>query len=113
MSLEQQTSNFVIHLRGLKASELEKTQLSVNQSRPSLPAVPVYVAAPEAAQLHSDPESDPESPGASQKTPPERPPSICSVGVEEEEEEVIAVVLTFYRTFFISSILCDSLLSRV
>ncbi len=29
-----------------------------------------------------------------------------------EEDEVIAVVLTFYRTFFISSILCDSLLSR-
>ncbi|XP_016431175.1 uncharacterized protein LOC107758050 [Sinocyclocheilus rhinocerous] len=68
MSLEQQTSNFVIHLRGLKAYEEEKTKLSVNQSRLSLPAVPVYAAAPEAAQLHSDPESDPESPGASQKT---------------------------------------------
>ncbi|XP_018980442.1 uncharacterized protein si:ch211-151h10.2 [Cyprinus carpio] len=68
MSLEQQTSNFVIHLRGLKASEEEKTKLSVNQSRLSLPAVPVYVAAQEASQIHSDPESDSESPGASQKT---------------------------------------------
>ncbi|XP_050991527.1 uncharacterized protein si:ch211-151h10.2 [Labeo rohita] len=65
-SLEQQTSNFVIHLRGLSALE---TRLSVDQSRLSLPAIPVYVAAPEAAQLHSDPESDPEdSPGATQKT---------------------------------------------
>ncbi|XP_052437780.1 uncharacterized protein si:ch211-151h10.2 isoform X1 [Carassius gibelio] len=68
MSLEQQTSNFVIHLRGLKASEEEKTKFCVNQSRLSLPAVPVYVAAPEASQLNSDPESDPESPEASQKT---------------------------------------------
>ncbi|XP_016375863.1 uncharacterized protein LOC107714526 [Sinocyclocheilus rhinocerous] len=67
MSLEQQTSNFVIHLRGLNASEEGKTRLSVDWSQTSLPTVPVYVAAPEAAQLHSDPESDPESLGASQK----------------------------------------------
>ncbi|KAK2895028.1 hypothetical protein Q8A67_012257 [Cirrhinus molitorella] len=60
-SLEQQTSNFVIHLRGL-------TRLSLDQSRMSLPAVPVYVASPEAAQSHSDPESDPESTEASQKS---------------------------------------------
>ncbi|KAK9958405.1 hypothetical protein ABG768_010527 [Culter alburnus] len=72
-SLEQQTSNFVIHLRGLNASEEEKTRLSQDDqaqiSAPSsLPVVPVYVAAPDAVQSHSDPESDPESPEASQKT---------------------------------------------
>ncbi|XP_067275737.1 uncharacterized protein si:ch211-151h10.2 [Pseudorasbora parva] len=72
-SLEQQTSNFVIHLRGLNGSEEKKTRLSQDyqaqtSAPPSLPVVPVYVAAPEAAQSHSDPESDPESPGASQKT---------------------------------------------
>ncbi|XP_073707191.1 uncharacterized protein [Garra rufa] len=66
-SLEQQTSNFVIHLRGLSALE-EKTKLYMDQSRMSLPAIPVYVASPEAAQLHSDPESDSESPEAPQKT---------------------------------------------
>lgn len=73
MSLEQQTSNFVIHLRGLNASEEKESRLSQDyQAQTSLsstlPVVPVYVSAPEAAQSHSDPDTDPESPGASQKT---------------------------------------------
>ncbi|KAK7160801.1 hypothetical protein R3I93_008464 [Phoxinus phoxinus] len=73
MSLEQQTSNFVIHLRGLNASEENESRLSGDyQTQASLssplPVVPVYTAVPEAAQSHSDPDTDPESPGASQKT---------------------------------------------
>ncbi|XP_016114637.1 uncharacterized protein, partial [Sinocyclocheilus grahami] len=105
MSLEQQTSNFVIHLRGLNASEEGKTRLSVDRSQTSLPTVPVYVAASEAAQLHSDPESDPESLGDSQKAHTRVSPfhKLC-----DEEEEVIPVVLTkvgcFYRTFLMPSI---------
>ncbi|XP_056334490.1 uncharacterized protein si:ch211-151h10.2 [Danio aesculapii] len=69
MSLEQQTSNFVIHLRGLNVPEEEKTRISEadRTQAASPPAVPVYVAVPEAAQPHSGPESDPESPEASQK----------------------------------------------
>ncbi|NP_001038605.1 uncharacterized protein LOC567699 [Danio rerio] len=69
MSLEQQTSNFVIHLRGLNVPEEEKTIISeADQTQTaSPPAVPVYIAVPEAAQPHSDPESDQESPEASQK----------------------------------------------
>ncbi|KAA0714699.1 hypothetical protein E1301_Tti006461 [Triplophysa tibetana] len=61
-SLEQQTSNFVIHLRGLNASE-EKTGLAQSQAshRLSLPAVPVYIAASEPKKTHSDPETDSES----------------------------------------------------
>ncbi|XP_057203257.1 uncharacterized protein si:ch211-151h10.2 isoform X2 [Triplophysa rosa] len=60
-SLEQQTSNFVIHLRGLNASE-EKTGLAQPQAshRLSLPAVPVYTAASDPEQTHSDPETDSE-----------------------------------------------------
>ncbi|XP_056090273.1 uncharacterized protein si:ch211-151h10.2 [Rhinichthys klamathensis goyatoka] len=70
MSLEQQTSNFVIHLRGLNDSEEKESrscqdyQAQTSLSSP-LPVVPVYVASP---QSHSDPDTDPESPGASQKT---------------------------------------------
>ncbi|CAM4577155.1 unnamed protein product [Leuciscus chuanchicus] len=74
MSLEQQTSNFVIHLRGLNSSEEKESRFSEDYQAQtslssSLPVVPVYVADPEAAQSHSDPDTDPESPGASQKTP--------------------------------------------
>lgn len=66
-SLEQQTCNFVIHLRGLNACE-EKTGLAPSQVSPpqvsprlSLPAVPVYTVASDPEQTHSDPETDSES----------------------------------------------------
>ncbi|KAG1938802.1 hypothetical protein F2P79_017532 [Pimephales promelas] len=70
MSLEQQTSNFVIHLRGLNDSEEKESRSSQDhQAQTSLssplPVVPVYVASP---QSHSDPDTDPESPGTLQKT---------------------------------------------
>nr|XP_055031043.1 uncharacterized protein si:ch211-151h10.2 [Misgurnus anguillicaudatus]XP_055031044.1 uncharacterized protein si:ch211-151h10.2 [Misgurnus anguillicaudatus] len=68
-SLEQQTSNFVIHLRGLNAPEV-KTCLSLfSQASPrlSLPAVPVYIAASDPSpSSHSDSEDDSEVPQKSQ-----------------------------------------------
>ncbi|XP_051512175.1 uncharacterized protein si:ch211-151h10.2 [Myxocyprinus asiaticus] len=71
-SLEQQTSNFVIHLRGLDASDKEKTSLCSDQSETSLPispsAVPVYTAVPQPVQSHSDPETDPEPSELTQKS---------------------------------------------
>ncbi|XP_051953624.1 uncharacterized protein si:ch211-151h10.2 [Xyrauchen texanus] len=71
-SLEQQTSNFVIHLRGLDASDKKKTSLCSNQSEtsPQLSpsAVPVYTAVPQHVQSHSDPETDPEPSELTQKS---------------------------------------------
>ncbi|TRY94914.1 hypothetical protein DNTS_023647 [Danionella cerebrum] len=89
MSLEQQTSNFVIHLRGLSTPEEKKRRFPTEDDAlkthtlASLPSVPVYTAVLESAQTFSDSESEPESLDdlGSEKRPPRSSPfhKLCGI----------------------------------